>query len=30
VTGDAPDGYAEVFRAIARQLAARVSVMEYA
>jgi ATP-binding protein involved in chromosome partitioning len=30
VTSDMPDGYAEVFREVARQLAARVSVMEYA
>jgi ATP-binding protein involved in chromosome partitioning len=30
VTSDAPDGYANVFREIARRLAARVSVMEYA
>ncbi len=30
VTRDAPDAYAEVFSAIARQLAARVSVLEYA
>lgn len=30
VTGDAPDGYAPIFREIARTLAARVSVMEYA
>jgi ATP-binding protein involved in chromosome partitioning len=30
VTSDMPDGYAEVFRDVARQLAARVSVMEYA
>ncbi len=30
VTGDLPDGYAEVFTEIARKLAARVSVMEYA
>jgi ATP-binding protein involved in chromosome partitioning len=30
VTSDLPDGYAEVFREIARRLAARVSVMEYA
>ena len=29
-TTDQPDGYAEVFREIARKLAARVSVMEYA
>lgn len=29
-TTDQPDGYADVFREIARQLAARVSVMEYA
>jgi ATP-binding protein involved in chromosome partitioning len=29
-TTDQPDAYAEVFRAIAQQLAARVSVMEYA
>jgi ATP-binding protein involved in chromosome partitioning len=30
VTSDMPDGYADVFRDVARQLAARVSVMEYA
>ena len=30
VTGTSPDGYADVFREIARRLAARVSVMEYA
>jgi ATP-binding protein involved in chromosome partitioning len=30
VTGTLPDGYANVFREIARRLAARVSVMEYA
>jgi len=30
VTSDMPDGYAEIFREVARQLAARVSVMEYA
>lgn len=30
VTTDLPDGYADVFRAIGRKLAARVSVMEYA
>jgi ATP-binding protein involved in chromosome partitioning len=30
VTSDAPDAYAEAFREIARKLAARVSVMEYA
>jgi ATP-binding protein involved in chromosome partitioning len=30
VTSDAPDAYAESFREIARKLAARVSVMEYA
>jgi ATP-binding protein involved in chromosome partitioning len=30
VTGDLPDGYADLFREIARRLAARVSVMEYA
>ncbi len=29
-SNDTPDAYAEVFREIARQLAARVSVMEYA
>lgn len=29
-TSDQPDAYAEIFREIARQLAARVSVMEYA
>jgi ATP-binding protein involved in chromosome partitioning len=29
-TTDQPDGYAEVFREIARQLAARVSVLQYA
>lgn len=30
VISDAPDAYAETFREVARQLAARVSVMEYA
>jgi ATP-binding protein involved in chromosome partitioning len=30
VTSDMPDGYADLFREVARQLAARVSVMEYA
>jgi ATP-binding protein involved in chromosome partitioning len=30
VTSDAPDAYAEAFREVARKLAARVSVMEYA
>jgi ATP-binding protein involved in chromosome partitioning len=30
VISDMPDAYAEIFREIARQLAARVSVMEYA
>ena len=30
VLSDMPDAYAETFREIARQLAARVSVMEYA
>lgn len=30
VTNDQPDAYADTFRVIARQLAARVSVMEYA
>jgi ATP-binding protein involved in chromosome partitioning len=30
VISDMPDAYAETFREIARQLAARVSVMEYA
>jgi ATP-binding protein involved in chromosome partitioning len=30
VTGDLPDGYADVFRAIAQRLAARISVMDYA
>lgn len=30
VTGTQPDGYADLFREIARRLAARVSVMEYA
>ena len=30
VTSDMPDGYGDVFRDVARQLAARVSVMEYA
>jgi ATP-binding protein involved in chromosome partitioning len=30
VISDQPDAYAERFREIARQLAARVSVMEYA
>ncbi|MEP7189460.1 MAG: Mrp/NBP35 family ATP-binding protein [Roseiflexaceae bacterium] len=30
VISDMPDAYAEVFRDVARQLAARVSVMEYA
>ena len=30
VISDMPDAYAEIFRDVARQLAARVSVMEYA
>jgi ATP-binding protein involved in chromosome partitioning len=30
VISDAPDAYAETFREVARQLAARISVMEYA
>jgi ATP-binding protein involved in chromosome partitioning len=30
VISDQPDAYAEVFRAISRQLAARISVMKYA
>jgi ATP-binding protein involved in chromosome partitioning len=30
VISDMPDAYAEIFREVARQLAARVSVMEYA
>lgn len=30
VISDAPDAYAEVFRSVARQIAARISVMKYA